>query len=240
MLDPNPLLAHPDAMPGRPAPAVRRAHVCAMDKNRQPSKRVSLAGMHIDRTSSVPLPLQIAAHIWSCILRGILPAGTQSLGSREIARELGCSRTVVLTAWDLHYAEGYLESTPRGSVMVASVATPHVRLPSAASSDRSSPAAEPAHMSERWRSLLAFDDETNSPSEFSPGAPDISSFPFEDWSRLLRQAWQDPREQECLDLPPEGHASTAAQRDRELPRFGSRARLLSGRGGGHFRHVGRL
>jgi GntR family transcriptional regulator / MocR family aminotransferase len=94
---------------------------------------------------------------------------------------------VVLTAWDLLYAEGYLESTPRGSVMVASVATPHVRLPSAASSDRSSPAAEPAHMSERWRSLLAFDDETNSPSEFSPGAPDISSFPFKDWSRLLRK-----------------------------------------------------
>jgi len=68
-----------------------------------------------------------------------------------------------------------------------------------------SPAPKPTHMSERWRSLLAFDYETNWPSEFSPGAPDISTFPFKDWSRLLRQTWQNPREQECLDLPPEGH-----------------------------------
>src|SRR5438309_11385824 len=63
-----------------------------MDKNRQPNKRVSLAGMLIDRTSAVPLHLQIAAHIRSSILHGIFPAGTQFLGSREVARELGCSR----------------------------------------------------------------------------------------------------------------------------------------------------
>ncbi|MDA9426571.1 MULTISPECIES: MocR-like pyridoxine biosynthesis transcription factor PdxR [Bradyrhizobium] len=170
-----------------------------MNSSRHPGKRVSLAGMHIDRTSAVPLHLQIAKHIRDGILCGAFPSGTQFLGSREIARELGCSRTVVLTAWDLLYAEGYLESTPRGSVMVASVASPHAE-PSSASS-----AARPAHMSERWRSLLAFDYETNWPSEFSPGAPDISTFPFKDWSRLLRQAWQNPREQECLDLPPEGH-----------------------------------
>lgn len=171
-----------------------------MDKSRHPSKRVSLAGMHIDRTSAVPLHLQIAAHIRDSILRSVFPTGTQFLGSREIARELGCSRTVVLTAWDLLYAEGYLASTPRGSVMVASVAAPHVERPSAAL-----PATEPAQMSERWRSLLGLDYETNWPSVFAPGAPDVSTFPFKDWSRLLRQAWQDPREQECLDLPPEGH-----------------------------------
>lgn len=170
-----------------------------MNNSRHPSKRLSLAGMHIDRTSAVPLHLQIAKHIRDGILCGAFPAGTHFLGSREIARELGCSRTVVLTAWDLLYAEGYLESTPRGSVMVASVGSPHAEPSSALS------AARPAHMSERWRSLLASNYETNWPSEFSPGAPDISSFPFKDWSRLLRQAWQNPREQECLDLPPEGH-----------------------------------
>jgi GntR family transcriptional regulator / MocR family aminotransferase len=231
MLDPSPLLAHPDAMPGRPAPAVRDGQEPSTKQARIPcgdAYRPNVAGAVTLADRGPHSELHSARH----------PPGRNAISG--LARELGCSRTMVLTAWDLLYAEGYLESTPRGSVMVASVATPHVRLPSAASSDRSSPAAEPAHMSERWRSLLAFDDETNSPSEFSPGAPDISSFPFKDWSRLLRQAWQDPREQKCLDLPRQGHPSTAAQRDRELPRFGSRARLLSGRGGGHFRHVGRL
>lgn len=168
-----------------------------MDNGRHPSKRVSLAGMHIDRTSAVPLHLQIAKHIRDGILSGAFPSGTQFLGSREIARELGCSRTVVLTAWDLLYAEGYLASTPRGSVMVAAVTAPHA--------EPASPAGKPAHMSERWRALLGLDYETNWPSVFAPGAPDISTFPFKDWSRLLRQAWQNPREQECLDLPPEGH-----------------------------------
>src|SRR4030095_10745482 len=110
-----------------------------MEKSRSQKKRVSIAGMHIDRASAVPIYLQIAAHLRNGILQGSLPAGTQFLGSREIARELGCSRTVILTAWDLLYAEGYLESTPRGRVMVASVATPHAQA--------ASPAVEPAHMS---------------------------------------------------------------------------------------------
>ena len=92
-----------------------------MEKSRSQKKRVSIAGMHIDRASAVPIYLQIAAHLRNGILQGSLPAGTQFLGSREIARELGCSRTVILTAWDLLYAEGYLESTPRGGVTVASV-----------------------------------------------------------------------------------------------------------------------
>ncbi|MBC9881728.1 PLP-dependent aminotransferase family protein [Bradyrhizobium sp. INPA01-394B] len=170
-----------------------------MDKSRHPGKRLSLAGMHIDRTSAVPLHLQIAAHIRRCILCGTFPAGTQFLGSREIARELGCSRTVVLTAWDLLYAEGYLESTPRGSVMVAAVATSHAE-PSVESAG-----GAPYHASKRWQSLLGRDYETNWSSVFAPGAPDISTFPFKEWSRLLRLTWQNPREQECLDLPAEGH-----------------------------------
>jgi DNA-binding transcriptional MocR family regulator len=75
-----------------------------MEKSRSRKKRVSIAGMHIDRASAVPIYLQIAAHLRNGILQGSLPAGTQFLGSREIARELGCSRTVILTAWDLLYA----------------------------------------------------------------------------------------------------------------------------------------
>ena len=168
-------------------------------------KRVSIAGMHIERASAVPLHLQIASHLRSGILQGLFPAGTQFLGSREIARELGCSRTVVLTAWDLLYAEGYLESTPRGGVTVASVTPAHALPAAAASPDQGSLAGETHRISERWRSLLAFQYDTNWSSEFSPGAPDISSFPFREWSRLLRQTWQDPKHSDCLDLPPEGH-----------------------------------
>ena len=145
--------------------------------------------MYIDRASAVPIHLQIAAHLRNAILQGGLPAGTQFLGSREIARELGCSRTVVLTAWDLLYAEGYLDSTPRGGVTVASVKQAQANPTPVGSS---STTIEAGPVSGRWRSLLAFEYDTNWKSEFSPGAPDVSSFPFKEWARLLRQAWQNP------------------------------------------------
>jgi GntR family transcriptional regulator/MocR family aminotransferase len=43
---------------------------------------------------------------------------------------------VILTAWDLLYAEGYLESTPRGDITVASVKQAQVSPAPAASSSR--------------------------------------------------------------------------------------------------------
>jgi GntR family transcriptional regulator/MocR family aminotransferase len=165
--------------------------------------------MHLERTSAIALHQQIAAHMRNGILRGIFPAGTQFLGSREIARELGCSRTVVLTAWELLYAEGYLESTPRGGVTVAAVnqaqAVAARTIPT--SIDQEPAAPDAGHMSRRWQSLLAFEYDTNWKSEFSPGAPDISSFPFKEWARLLRQTWQNPKNVECLDLPAAGHSA---------------------------------
>ncbi|WP_413776486.1 PLP-dependent aminotransferase family protein [Rhodopseudomonas sp. P2A-2r] len=166
---------------------------------------MSLAGMHLQRTSSIALHQQIAAHMRSGILRGIFPAGTQFLGSREVARELGCSRMVVLTAWELLYAEGYLESTPRGGVKVASVsqfqavvAVAPVPAAETGAVDHAGP------VSQRWRSLLASEYDTNWKSDMAPGAPDISSFPFKEWARLLRQSWQDPDGADCLDLPAAG------------------------------------
>jgi DNA-binding transcriptional regulator YhcF (GntR family) len=138
-----------------------------MEKSRPQKKRVSIAGMYIDRASAVPIHLQIAAHMRNAILQGVLPAGTQFLGSREIARELGCSRTVILTAWDLLYAEGYLESTPRGGVTVASVKQAQASpAPALSSADSTSTTIETGPVSDRWRSLLAFEYDTNWKSEF--------------------------------------------------------------------------
>jgi GntR family transcriptional regulator/MocR family aminotransferase len=181
---------------------------------------MSLAGIRLDRASSVALPQQIAAQMRDGILHGTLPAGTQFLGSREIARELGCSRMVVLSAWDILYAEGYLESMPRGGVSVAAVSR-NAASPAGASADTSRIAGP---ISQRWQSLIGFTYETNWASDFSPGAPDISTFPFGDWARLLRQTSQHPDKQECLDLSPR-RASRASARDRGFPRRGTWSRL---------------
>jgi GntR family transcriptional regulator/MocR family aminotransferase len=133
------------------------------------NKRVSIAGTHLERASAMPLHQLIAAHMHSGIVRGIFPAGTSFLGSREreIAKELGCSRTVVLTAWDLLYAEGYLESMPRGIVTAAPVSQAHAGAGTiaSASSDPAPAFLDKGSISNRWQSLLAFEYDTNRKSE---------------------------------------------------------------------------
>lgn len=95
---------------------------------------------------------------------------------------------------------------PRGGVTVASVKQAQASpVPALSSADSTSTTIETGPVSDRWRSLLAFEYDTNWKFEFSPGAPDVSSFPFEEWARLLRRASQNPKNSDCLDLPPEGH-----------------------------------
>ncbi|MDQ8730740.1 PLP-dependent aminotransferase family protein [Bradyrhizobium sp. LHD-71] len=159
----------------------------------------------------MPLHLQIAEHMRRCILQGHFPVGTHFQGSREIARELGCSRTVVLSAWDLLYAEGYLESTPRGGVSVAAVGPQQIKPLEARPPAEAGRHGGLANVSNRWKALLEAQYDVNWKSEFSTGAPDIASFPFKEWAIHLRQAWQNPKKADCLNLPAEGHPLLRAE-----------------------------
>lgn len=161
--------------------------------------RMSMAGVGLDRGSDLPLYQQVAAHLRNEILDGRLSAGTRLLGSRKLAAELGCSRAIVLTAFDVLYSEGYLLSVPRGGVEVAAVALPMgpaAPTPDAGMAD--------GWLSERWRSVLDTDYDFDPGSPFSTGTPDITHFPFDVWSRLLRQSWVNPPRSACTEMPPLG------------------------------------
>ena len=162
-------------------------------------QRMSMAGMGLDRGSDLPLYQQVAAHLRNQILDGRLPAGTRLLGSRKLSAELGCSRAIVLTAFDLLYSEGYLRSVPRGGVEVAAAAR--------ASGSAQPPAktlADDQWLSQRWRSVLDTPYDFDLGSPFSTGTPDISGFPFDVWSRLLRQVWSHPPRSASVDMSPLG------------------------------------
>lgn len=161
--------------------------------------RVSVAGIALDRGSGLPLYQQVAAELRERILDGRLAAGSRLIGSREIARELGCSRAIVLAALELLYAEGYLLSVPRGGVRVAAIDQPAIAL-----APTPDDALDPARLSHRWRSVLGVDYAFDLSSPFSTGTPDVSGFPFEDWARILRQVWRNPLPRACTDMPPLG------------------------------------
>lgn len=163
------------------------------------ARRFSVAGMHLDRAADMPLYQQVATQLRARILDGGLPAGARLMGSREIARELGCSRAIVLTALELLYAEGYLVSVPRGGVKVATLASP-AATPVAPPRQ----GIEPARLSHRWRSVLDIAYAFDLSSPFSTGTPDVSDFPFDTWARLLRQSWRHAPRSACTDMSPLG------------------------------------
>lgn len=105
----------------------------------------------------------------------------------------------MLEAFELLNAEGYLESTPRGSVRVAAD-LPRTTSRVATHQQESSPIG-----SLRWTELAGDDYQMDPQSVFSPGAPDIADFPFDQWSRLARRVWRKPGASLCLEGSPFGY-----------------------------------
>ncbi|MBB3090254.1 GntR family transcriptional regulator/MocR family aminotransferase [Nocardioides albus] len=70
--------------------------------------------MTLDRTSSEPLPAQLAEQVRSLVLSGTLRTGDRVPSSRALATDLGVSRAVIEQAYDQLAAEGWLEAR-RGS-----------------------------------------------------------------------------------------------------------------------------
>lgn len=73
----------------------------------------------IDRSLEVPLFRQVYEQIRRSILKGALKSGEKLASTRGLSSELGVSRNVVLEAYELLYAEGYLTSEPGSGTFVA-------------------------------------------------------------------------------------------------------------------------
>ncbi|MDA9441463.1 aspartate aminotransferase [Bradyrhizobium sp. CCBAU 51745] len=169
------------------------------------SMRKSLAGLRLERARAIPLHQQIAQYLRELILGGELSNGSLLAGSRVIASEIGCSRSVVNDALELLCAEGYLEAVDRSGFKVA--LEPPVcghQPPSTRSPYRTTPRLRVDQFSNVWKLLLSEDYEINPMSPFSPGAPEIGSFPFDAWARIVRQTWRTPERQLLLAPAPQG------------------------------------
>jgi GntR family transcriptional regulator/MocR family aminotransferase len=121
--------------------------------------------LHFDRAAG-RLAAQIAAEVRTAIRAGRLAAGTRVPSSRDLARDLGVSRGVVVTAYEQLIAEGFLTARRGDGTRVAPLATPAPP----------SPRARPA-----W-------DEPAAPVPYDlrPGVPDLSAFPRERWLTATR------------------------------------------------------
>src|SRR5436305_7397272 len=72
-----------------------------------------------DRTSPEPVHRQLGSSLRHVVRSGRLQGGDAVPSSRELARQLGVSRGVVVEAYEQLVAEGYLVSRPGSATRVA-------------------------------------------------------------------------------------------------------------------------
>ena len=146
--------------------------------------------LHIDRQSPVPMIRQLYGRIREAILAGLLAPGSRLPASRELAREMRISRNVVLEAYDLLYAEGFLAARQGAGTFVAEgAAFPNRQV------RREPPAAA--------RVTMGYDCPPGV-INFRAGTPNLGLFPKKLWLKMQREALMLPSEEMLAYGHPEG------------------------------------
>ncbi len=127
----------------------------------------------IDRRAGQPLNRQISDRLREMVQSGALAPGSRLISSRRMASELGVSRNIVLEAFDLLLAEGYLVARAGSGTYVASGA-------------RFTPGAMPDLSPIRSIGFRPFHTDI---VDFRSGLPDLAQFPVRTWMRLTREVW---------------------------------------------------
>ncbi len=174
--------------------------------------RVPPLSVALDPSSATPLHRQLYSGLRQAMLDGRLRPGTRVPSTRGLAADVGCSRTTAVVAYDLLFAEGYLEART-GSGTYVSAALPDARLqptrPGAGTDATRMDDGSAADLSCRGQGLVRLARVTGRRRGirarlFSPGEPDLAGFPFDVWSRLLARTWRAPGRHRLLPGPVAG------------------------------------
>lgn len=129
--------------------------------------------IELDRKSTLPLMRQLYRALRQQILAGVLAPGRRLPASRELATSLAVSRNVVLEAYDLLLAEGFLAARRGSGTYIAAGAT--------FSGPQHLPASFPVSQ------LSMGYDCPPGVINFRAGTPDLSRFPTRLWMAMIRE-----------------------------------------------------
>jgi GntR family transcriptional regulator/MocR family aminotransferase len=135
----------------------------------------------VDRDGPQTLGRQIEDQLRRAIRDSALRPGARLPSTRDLARELGVSRPIVVDAYAQLAGEGYLELRPGARPRITGCAGP-CQPPA---TTRSEPVPEPRY-------------------DFRPGVPDLSTFPRSAWLRSLREAVTGMRDADFGYTDPQG------------------------------------
>lgn len=149
-------------------------------------------GITLEPNSAVSLARQIFLGFQERIITGQLQAGEPLPSTRALCKELGVSRNTVCEAYDMLLTEGFLISRQGAPTRVAQGLT--IRRVE----QKNLPAqATPDHPPVAW--------------DFRTGQPDLSLFPWQQWSHALRSAADTLSVQELGYRSPKGYAPLCAE-----------------------------
>ena len=135
----------------------------------------------VDRARPRTLGRQIEDQLRQAIREATLRPGARLPSTRDLARELGVSRPIVVDAYAQLAGEGYLELRPGARPTVTGCAGP-LQAPA---TRRPEPVPEPRY-------------------DLRPGVPDLSTFPRSAWLRSVREALASMRNADFGYTDPHG------------------------------------
>lgn len=156
---------------------------------------VLLSAITTDPTGPRPLYRQLYLQLRKAVLSGELPPETRLPSTRELARQLGVSRTTVVNTFEQLIAEGYLVAREGAGSFVTS------QLPalSFVASNRPCQSTDDTAdilptLSRRGQHLAATRAGSipDVPAPFIPSVPALDQFPFKIWARLSARHWRRP------------------------------------------------
>ena len=161
-----------------------------------------------------PLFRQVYLGLREAILSGAFKRGEKLPSTRDLAEQLGVSRTVVLVAYDQLLAEGYAIGLSGSGTYVSNDIGVSRSGPSASSIkirlSRFGESAESSWSRVNFPQNFPLERTLPLPYDFAYGRSDLETFPFEMWHRLLLRCARKAR---VADLDYGATSGNAALRD---------------------------
>lgn len=148
----------------------------------------------LDHHAATPLYRQLYERLQAAILTGQLEMGMRLPSTRVLASTLGVSRNTTALAYELLLMEGYIESKVGDGTRVTRLQMTEMSLPEQNGQEQDitdHSKTTLAVFSQRTQALINMPDSEEPPddlvaaSPFNIGQPDVTSFPYEIWARLV-------------------------------------------------------
>ncbi len=160
-----------------------------------PLAELVLSALGSTVNADMPTHRRILELIRHAILSHQLQGGSKLPSSRNLAKDIGCSRNTVIAAYEQLLAEGFVEARIGSGTVVANTSVADT-LPSFLIEEQ--PETDlgtlPRTLSRRGERLTyAPSDKNFEIQEFIQGANDFSVFPYKTWQKLQNKYWREPQ-----------------------------------------------